>query len=64
MLPNHLRQLSLILSSTGATPTFSRICSFLILSLRVKPLIHLSILISTTLNLVLCFFFKGQHSEP
>uniref|UniRef100_A0A0V0IQB0 Putative ovule protein n=1 Tax=Solanum chacoense TaxID=4108 RepID=A0A0V0IQB0_SOLCH len=46
--PNHRNLVSRILSATKATPTFSRITSFLILSLVICPHIHLNILISAT----------------
>ena len=42
MCPNNRNRFSLILSSIGATPTISRICSFRILSFKVLPHIHLN----------------------
>ncbi|KAI0496895.1 hypothetical protein KFK09_023221 [Dendrobium nobile] len=60
MRPNHLRRLSLLLSATGATQTFSSIYSFCIRSLRVKALIHLMMIISATLKLNFILPFKGS----
>ena len=60
---NHLKRISLIFSSIGATPIFKQIFSFQILSFLVFPLIHLNILISTTLILWVCFFLTAHlHS--
>ncbi|CAI8586998.1 unnamed protein product [Vicia faba] len=62
--PNHLSLFSTIFSTIGATPALSLIISFLILSRRVLPHIHRSILISATPILFSCWFLTAQHSVP
>src|SRR5436190_13225474 len=60
----HVSRLSLILSSIGAIPRNPFILSFLILSLRVLPHIHLNIRISVTDILCVCSLLVAQHSVP
>ena len=60
--PNHLNRCWVSFSSIGATPTLSRITSFLTLSLLVCPQNHRNIRISATLSCWTCRLFVGQHS--
>ena len=55
---------SLIFLEACTTLVVPRKCSFLILSLRVTPYIHLSILISFTLILFSCRFVVANVSAP
>uniref|UniRef100_A0A0V0HMJ8 Putative ovule protein n=1 Tax=Solanum chacoense TaxID=4108 RepID=A0A0V0HMJ8_SOLCH len=61
-MPNPSQSRFSHLVCTGVSPTFSRVTSFLILSLLVCPHIHLNILISTTCIFWTCDFLIGQHS--
>ena len=62
--PNHLKRCWTSFSSIGATPTLSRISSFLIRSLLVWPQIHHNICISATLIFWTCCRLVAQHSAP
>ena len=62
--PNHLKRCCTSFSSTGATPSLSRMSSFRIWSLLVLPQIHRSMRISTTLSCWTCRLLVDQHSAP
>jgi hypothetical protein len=62
--PNHLKRCCMSFSSTGATPSLSRMSSFRIRSLLVWPQIHRSMRISATLSCWTSRLLVGQHSAP
>jgi hypothetical protein len=62
--PNHLKQCCTSFSSTGVTPSLSRMSSFQTQSLLVWPQIHRSMRISATLSCWTCRLLVGYHSAP
>jgi hypothetical protein len=62
--PNHLKWCCTSFSSTGDTPSLSRMSSFRTRSLLVWPQIHRSMRISATLSCWTCHILVGQHSTP
>jgi hypothetical protein len=62
--PNHLKRCCMGFSSTGATPSLSRMSSFQTRSLLVFPQIHRSMRISATLSCWTCRLLVGQYSAP
>jgi hypothetical protein len=62
--PNHLKRCCTRFSSTGATPSLSRMSSFRTRSLFVWPQIHRSMRISATLSCRTCHLLVGRHSAP
>jgi hypothetical protein len=62
--PNHLKQCCMSFSSTGATPSLSRMSSFWTRSLLLWPQIHRSMRISATLNCWICRLLVGQQLFP
>jgi hypothetical protein len=64
MCPNHLKRCCTSFSSTGVTPSLSRMSSFRIRSLLVWLQIHRSMRISATLSYWTCLLLVDQHSAP
>jgi hypothetical protein len=62
--PNHLNRCWISFYSIGATPSRSRMSSFLTRSNLVCPHIQRNIHISATLSYWICRFLVGQHSAP
>jgi hypothetical protein len=62
--PNHLKRCCTSFSSTGATPSLSRMSSFQTRSLLVLPQIYRSMCISATLSCWTCRLLVGQYSAP
>jgi hypothetical protein len=62
--PNHLNRCCIIFSSIGATPSRSRMSSFLTRSNLVCPHIQRNIHIFATLSCWICHLLVGQHSAP
>jgi hypothetical protein len=62
--PNHFKWCCTSFSSTGATPSLSRMSSFRTRSLLVLPQIHLCMRISATLSCWTCHLLVGQHYDP
>ena len=62
--PYQINLLSVIFLEACATLVVPRMCSFLILSFRVTPHIHRSILISVTSLRFSCIFFVAHVSAP
>jgi hypothetical protein len=58
---NHLKRCCTSFSSTGVTPSLSRMSSFRTRSLLVWPQIHRSMRISATLSCWTCHLLVGQH---
>jgi hypothetical protein len=59
---NHLKRCCTSFSSTGVTPSLSRMSSFWTRSLLVWPQIHRSMRISATLSCWTCHLLVGQYS--
>jgi hypothetical protein len=62
--PNHLNRCPISFSSVGATPSRSRMSSFLTRYNLVCPHIQRNIRISATLSFWICRLLVGQHSAP
>jgi hypothetical protein len=62
--PTHFKRCCTSFSSTGATPSLSRMSSFRTRSLLVCPQILRSMCISAMLSCWTCHLLVGQHSAP
>jgi hypothetical protein len=62
--PNHLKRCCTSFSSTGVTPSLSRMTSFRTRSLLVLSQIHRNMRISATLSCWTCRILVGQYSAP